>query len=93
MMVFPYSPPQRLEANELPLFADVSGRVAAVVHRNFIVKLSSSHIFSVLRAGWYEQADINFPSLQISTLGRKSEVVRYDYYYDYNYRSFFFFKE
>ena len=46
-----------------------------------------------LRAGWYEQWDINFLSLQISTLGRKSEVVRYDYYYDYNYRSFNFFSK
>ena len=34
-----------LEANELPLFVDVSGRVAAVAHINFIVKLSSSRIF------------------------------------------------
>ena len=46
MMVFPYSPPQRLEANESPLFVDVSGCVAAVAHRNFIVTLSSSRIFS-----------------------------------------------
>ena len=35
MMVFPYSPLRRLEANESPLFVDVSGCVAAVAHRNF----------------------------------------------------------
>ena len=52
MMVFPYSPPQRLEANESPLFVDFSGCVAAVADRMllhieiFTVKLSSSRVFS-----------------------------------------------
>ena len=46
-MVFPYSPPQRLEANELPLFVNVSGCVAAVAHRNFYSEVELfSYFFS-----------------------------------------------
>ena len=37
-----YSPPQRLEGNESPVFVDVSGCGAAVMHRNFIAKSSIS---------------------------------------------------
>ena len=49
MMVFPYSPPQRLEANESPLFVDVSGCVAAVAHRNFYSEVELfSRFFLVL---------------------------------------------
>ena len=47
MMVFPYSPPQRLKANESPLFVDVSGCVAAVAHRNFYSEVELfSYFFS-----------------------------------------------
>ena len=49
MMVFPYSPPQRLEANESHLFVDVSGCVAAVAHRNFYSEVELfSYFFLVL---------------------------------------------
>ena len=46
MMVFPYSPLQRLEANKLPLFVDVSGCVAAVTHRNFYSEVELFSFFS-----------------------------------------------
>ena len=42
-----YSPPQRLEGNESPVFVDDSGCVAAVAHRNFYSEVEhSSRIFS-----------------------------------------------
>ena len=44
-MVCPfYSPPQRLEGNESPVSADVSGYVAAVAHGNFYSEVEYSNL-------------------------------------------------
>ena len=41
-----YSPPQKLEGNELPVFVDNPGCVAAVAHRNFYSEVDHFRNFS-----------------------------------------------
>ena len=42
-----YSPLQRLEGNESPVFADISGCVAAVAHRNFYSEIGHSNLCQI----------------------------------------------
>ena len=44
---FYYSPPQRLEGNESPMFVDISGCVAAVAHRNFYGEVEHSNLCQI----------------------------------------------
>ena len=46
-MFIPYSPPQRLERNESPVFVDVCGCVAAVAHRNFYGEVEHSNLCQI----------------------------------------------
>ena len=42
-----YSPPQRLEGNESPVFVDISGCVAAFVHKNFYSEVEHSNLCQI----------------------------------------------
>ena len=42
-----YSPPQRLEGNESPVFVDISGCVAAVAHRNLYSEVEHSNLCQI----------------------------------------------
>ena len=63
MMVFPYSPLQRLEANESPLFVDVSGCVAAVAHRNFYSEVELFSYFFLFFSYFFSFFSPLFPQL------------------------------
>ena len=45
--MYGYSPPQRLEGNELPMYVDISGCVATVVHRNFYSEVQHSNLCQI----------------------------------------------
>ena len=64
MMVFPYAPPQRLEANESLLFVDVSGCVAAVAHRNFYSEVELFSYFFLFFSPAFSPAILNPKPLQ-----------------------------